>query len=84
MCFDRIKGKLLWKYEIGEGTRQDDRSSFAAPSPVTDGELVYFFFSNGDLICYDFDGKQKVGAEHSEGLRDLRVQLDLRHESHAF
>ncbi len=59
MCFDRTNGKLLWKYEIAEGIRQDDRSSFAAPSPVTDGEFVYFFFSNGDLICYDFDGKQK-------------------------
>ena len=59
LCFDRADGKLLWKHEIAEGIRQDDRSSFAAPSPVTDGELVYFFFSNGDLICYDFGGKQK-------------------------
>jgi len=59
MCFDRTNGKLLWKHEIGQGTRRDDRSTYAAPSPLTDGESVYFFFSTGDLICYDFDGQEK-------------------------
>lgn len=59
MCFDRTDGKLLWKHDVAEGTRRDDRSSYAAPSPVTDGTLVYFFFSNGDLVCYDFDGNRK-------------------------
>lgn len=59
MCFDRASGKVLWKHIVAEGVRRDDRSSYAAPSPVTDGELVYFFFSNGDLVCYDFDGGQK-------------------------
>jgi outer membrane protein assembly factor BamB len=59
MCIDRTNGELLWKHDIAEGTRRDDRSSYAAPSPVTDGRLVYFFFSNGDFICYDFDGNRK-------------------------
>jgi len=59
MCFHRADGTLLWQHDVGEGTRQDDRSSFAAPSPTTDGELVYFFFSNGDLLCYDFTGQQR-------------------------
>ncbi len=59
MCFDRADGKLLWKHNVAEGVRRDDRSSYAAPSPVTDGKLVYFFFSNGDLVCHDFDGQRK-------------------------
>ncbi len=58
MCFDRADGKLLWKHEVAEGTSQDDRSNFAAPSPVTDGESVCFFFSSGELVCYDFAGRQ--------------------------
>jgi len=59
MCFDRAGGKLLWRHDLAEGTRRDDRSNFAAPSPVTDGDRVIFFFSNGDLISYDFDGRRQ-------------------------
>ena len=56
MCFDRAGGKLLWRHDLAEGTRRDERSNFATPSPVTDGDRVIFFYSNGDLISYDFDG----------------------------
>jgi outer membrane protein assembly factor BamB len=59
ICFDRTNGKILWKHNVAEGSSQDDRSNFAAPSPVTDGELVHFFFSNGDLVCYDFGGERR-------------------------
>ncbi len=59
MCFARSDGKPLWKHDLAKGTYQDDRSNFAAPSPVTDGKSVYFFFSNGDLIGYDLDGRRK-------------------------
>ncbi|MHB8898720.1 MAG: outer membrane protein assembly factor BamB family protein [Thermoguttaceae bacterium] len=59
MCFDRTDGKLLWKEDVAEGTSRDDRSNFAAPSPVTDGKSVYFFFSSGELIAYDFDGQRR-------------------------
>ncbi len=59
MCFQRADGKLLWKHDVAEGTSHDERSNFAAPSPVTDGNLVYFFFSNGDLLAYDFSGQRR-------------------------
>ena len=59
MCLDRADGKRLWKHDVAEGTRRDFRSTFAAPSPVTDGKLVFFFFSTGDLVCYDFKAEQK-------------------------
>lgn len=59
MCFDRKTGKLLWRHQVAEGTRRDDRSNFAAPSAVTDGKNAIFFYSTGDLICYDFEGRRR-------------------------
>ena len=60
MCFDRTNGKILWchQVEVAKGTRRDYRSNYAAPSPVTDGHLVIFFYSTGLLICYDTNGNR--------------------------
>ena len=66
MCFDRKSGKLRWQksahsgYVTPGGTKVmlDDRSNYASPSPVTDGRRVVFFYGNGDLVCYDFDGSK--------------------------
>lgn len=58
MCFDRRSGRLLWQHDIAKGIRKDYRSTFAAPSPTTDGQLVAFFYGNGDLVAFDFDGKR--------------------------
>ena len=58
MCFDRETGKLLWKHESPGPIRRDYRSNFAAPSAVTDGKIVVFFFSTGQLTGYDFDGQR--------------------------
>lgn len=57
ICFDRKTGAERWRKEIGKGFRQDDRSTYAGPSPVTDGERVVFFFGTGDLAAFDFAGK---------------------------
>jgi outer membrane protein assembly factor BamB len=66
LCFDRASGALVWEHEAGSGrartdgtkTRHDDRSNYASPSPVTDGERVVFTFGNGDLVACDLDGKR--------------------------
>ncbi|MFT5524944.1 MAG: outer membrane protein assembly factor BamB [Pirellulaceae bacterium] len=58
LCFDRTKGKLRWSHKIADGIRKDSRSTFAAPTPATDGKVVVFFYGNGDLIGYDFDGQE--------------------------
>ncbi len=57
LCFDRTQGTLLWRHEIGEGIRRDDRSTYASASPVTDGKAVFFFYSTGELVAYDFAGE---------------------------
>ncbi len=59
MCFSRTTGKLKWKHTVREGDiRRDRRSYFAAPSPVTNGEIIVFFFSTGELLGYTPEGKQ--------------------------
>jgi len=58
ICLDRAKGKTLWQRETGVGIKVDDMSNFASPSPVTDGNLVWFFYGNGQLVAVDFYGKQ--------------------------
>lgn len=58
LCLDRKTGAERWRREVGVGGRQDDRSTPAGPSPVTDGERVVFFFGNGDMAAYDFSGKE--------------------------
>lgn len=57
LCLDRKTGAVKWSKEIGKGFRQDDRSTFAGPSPVTDGERVVFFFGTGDMAAFSMDGK---------------------------
>jgi outer membrane protein assembly factor BamB len=58
LALDRKSGKELWNHEVAQGFSQDNRSNLASPSPVTDGERVIFFYGTGDLVAYDFAGKQ--------------------------
>ena len=58
-CYDRDSGKRLWQHDLARGIRKDSRSTFAAPSPVTDGKIVVFFYSNGDLVCFDVNGNRR-------------------------
>ena len=59
ICLDRKTGRELWRREVGVGLKQDDRSNFASPSPVTDGQRVWFFYGNGDLACFNVDGTKQ-------------------------
>ena len=58
LCLGRSGGKPLWKQETGVGLGLDDKSNFASSSPVTDGKLVWFFYGNGQLAAFDFEGKE--------------------------
>src|SRR5262249_24605052 len=62
-------GKIVWSKEVGSATmrrgsiNRNEQTfhkfhNMASPSPVTDGEVVVFHFGNGDLMAYDFAGKQ--------------------------
>jgi outer membrane protein assembly factor BamB len=58
MCLDRKTGAVRWKAAVGEGFRADDKSNYASPSPVTDGKVAIFFYGTGDVVAFDFAGKQ--------------------------
>ncbi len=57
-CLDRKTGNVVWKDQASIGFSQDAKSNFASPSPTTDGKVVVFFYGNGDLVTYDFQGKK--------------------------
>ena len=60
MALDSETGKLVWERTAWEGTPYDSRhkrGSYAAPTPVTDGNAVYVSFGAEGLYAYGFDGK---------------------------
>ena len=57
LAYDRKTGDLLWEKEF-PGFGHDQRSNFSAPSAVTDGEKVIFFFGSGLMGAFDFNGKE--------------------------
>lgn len=59
ICHDRAIGRRLWQEDIAEGIRRDARSTYAEPSPVTDGKLVVFFYSSGHLVAFDLQGNRQ-------------------------
>jgi outer membrane protein assembly factor BamB len=56
---DANTGKVVWDVEVFKQTptRKEGKNSYATPTPVTDGKLVYAFFSGGGAAAVSFDGK---------------------------
>ena len=60
LALDARTGRILWAETPYEGTVYDarhSRSSFAGPTPVTDGATVYAYFGPEGLYAYDFNGR---------------------------
>jgi outer membrane protein assembly factor BamB len=58
LAFDHKTGKELWRMKVADGAGQDRMSTFSNSSPVTDGKHVWFFYGNGELVCFDLAGKE--------------------------
>ncbi len=96
-ALDRASGKLLWRQDA-PGHRDEKRNKLndpAAPSPTTDGENVYVFFSGFGLVSYTGDGKERWrvalgpftnfhGMAASPVLADGRVLLICDQDQDAF
>ena len=69
-CYDHGTGALKWAHQVAKGHRQDNRSNYAAPSPVTDGQVVTFFYGNGELATFTPDGEklwsQNIQKKHGQ------------------
>ncbi len=64
-CFDADTGKLLWQNAVENvpgssplPPKVTDDTGYAAPTAVTDGNMVYAIFANGDIACFDFEGNR--------------------------
>jgi outer membrane protein assembly factor BamB len=58
IAVNRKTGKLAWKQIIAEGALSKGRGNSTSPSPVTDGKTVWALVGTGQLVAYDFTGKQ--------------------------
>ena len=59
VALDAHSGKILWERTAYEGPVYDARhrrSSFAGPTPVTDGAMIYAYFGPEGLYAYDAKG----------------------------
>ncbi len=61
LCFDAGDGHRIWERQFWATGRtlSHPSSANAAPTPASDGQLIFAFFSSNDLICLDLDGNLK-------------------------
>ncbi len=61
LCFDAGSGKRLWERQFWATGRtlSHPSSANAAPTPCSDGRLVFAFYSSNDLVCLDLEGNLK-------------------------
>jgi outer membrane protein assembly factor BamB len=58
LCLNAADGSVIWQrrfWAMGS-TMCHKKTSIAAPTPVTDGRLLFALFSSNDLFCLDLDG----------------------------
>ena len=58
-CIDRLTGKIIWDRIADQGIpkeRRHTKSTYANPTPATDGKHLVVSFGSQGLFCYDFDG----------------------------
>jgi outer membrane protein assembly factor BamB len=65
-CFDAFSGNLLWERPVTTSPQTgvkkpvkvtEGGAGFAAPTMVTDGRRVCAIFANGEVGCFDLQGK---------------------------
>lgn len=60
LSIDKKSGKILWNTEVFRQvpSKKEGKNSYATPTPVTDGKLVYSIFADGSFAALDFSGKK--------------------------
>lgn len=58
LCFDTGTGEELWQRQFWATgrTQTHNKMAVATPTPASDGERVFAFFSSNDLACLDLEG----------------------------
>lgn len=79
LCLDLRNGTQRWKRTV-TGGNQDARAgegNSASPSPSTDGQHVWVFFSTGVLACYDFQGEEQWKFDVGERFGKIDIQFGM-------
>ena len=58
LCFDDKSGEQLWhrQFRALGRTGSHEKMSNATPTPASDGQRIFAFYSSNDVICLDLDG----------------------------
>jgi outer membrane protein assembly factor BamB len=59
-AFRRSDGTRLWEYRgkaTGPMPELHEKHNLATPTPTTDGQRVYAWFGNGQIVALDMDGR---------------------------
>ena len=59
-AFSRTDGKRLWEHRAkatGFLPAVHEKHNLATPTPVTDGERIYAWFGNGQIVALDMEGR---------------------------
>ncbi|MBX3444393.1 MAG: PQQ-binding-like beta-propeller repeat protein [Planctomyces sp.] len=58
LCFDAKTGRQLWERQFWATGRTSGhpKTCNAAPTPASDGERIFAFYSSNDMACLDLDG----------------------------
>jgi outer membrane protein assembly factor BamB len=71
-AFRRSDGRRLWQYRTkatGPLPELHEKHNLATPTPATDGERVYAWFGNGQIVALDMNGRvvwrRHLGIEYS-------------------
>jgi outer membrane protein assembly factor BamB len=75
LCFDAASGRKLWEEHIGSDSRRIPRNNMASPSPVTDGQYVFFLYASGDLIGFDYEGNKRWSRNIEAEYGNLALQF---------
>lgn len=76
-AFDVVSGRVNWtrKFIATGSSICHDLTANAAPTPVTDGQYLYAFFSSNDLVCLDLQGNliwyRGLGLDYPNACNDF-------------
>jgi outer membrane protein assembly factor BamB len=100
LALDRASGKVLWQKTCAERVPHEGHHTthtYAAGSPVTDGQRLVVSFGSFGLYCFDLDGKllweKQLGRQETRlgwgeavtpALHNGRVYVNWDHEGDSF
>ncbi len=74
-AFRVIDGKRLWEFHTpatGERPDNHEKHNMATPTPVTDGQRIYAWFGNGQVVALNMEGRElwqrHLGKDHGSFL----------------